>query len=88
MLTEAIKTIGSLTLIVSTDYQLAEYHGIRFVLPDMGYNLSSSNTILEWTGTINSLSSISEEAWAVDSKHFDQSSNTRSAELAVRCIGR
>ncbi len=70
------------------DYQLAEYHGIRFVLPDMGYNLSSSNTILEWTGTINSLSSISEEAWAVDSKHFDQSSNTRSAELAVRCIGR
>lgn len=70
------------------DYQLAEYHGIRFVLPDMGYNLTSSNTILEWTGTINSLSSVSEEAWAVDSKHFDQSSNTRSAELAVRCIGR
>ena len=69
------------------DYQIAEYHGIRFVLPDMGFARSIQNPLLEWTGTINSLSSISEEAWAVDSKEGDHINVIRSAELGVRCIG-
>lgn len=69
------------------DYQIAEYHGIRFVLPDMGFARSPSRSLSEWTATIYSLSGQSEDAWSIDSREGEHNNFMRSSELGVRCIG-
>lgn len=69
------------------DYEIAEYNGIRFVLPDMGV-ARSSGTQFEWTGTASSTST--DQAWVVESKTGSHSTLSRSENInvGVRCIGR
>lgn len=70
------------------DFEIAEYNGIRFVLPDYGFNRSATQPQKEWTGTISTVSAQSEEAWAIDSITGEHMSAHRSNVLGVRCIGR
>lgn len=66
------------------DYEVAEYNGIRFVLPDMG--TQRSIPLVEWTGTVNSANR--SEAWGVNSMDGAHRLINRSDLAGVRCIGR
>lgn len=68
------------------DYDIAEYNGIRFVLPDMGVNRGTTEYLAEWTATVSSESA--SEAWVVDSSTGAQTTLSRSGNAGVRCIGR
>lgn len=66
------------------DYEIAEYNGIRFVMPDMG--TQRSIPLVEWTGTINSANRA--EAWGINSMDGAHRTINRSDLAGVRCIGR
>lgn len=66
------------------DYEVAEYNGIRFVLPDMG--TQRNIPLVEWTGTINSANR--SEAWGVNSMDGSHRLINRTDLAGVRCIGR
>lgn len=67
------------------DYALANKHGLRFVLPDAG---PIGTEAKEWTATIVSNSSNRQNAIVFDSKTGTRSQQIRSANAAVRCVGR
>lgn len=63
------------------DYEVADYNGIRFVMPDM----STAGTV-EWTGTTRSTDLT--KAWVYDSRSGLSDVRTRTdATVVVRCIG-
>lgn len=64
------------------DYEIADYHGIRFILPDMGANGSGE----EWTGTLSSINTT--QAWTYSSTLGSHSSRSRTSGYSVRCVGR
>lgn len=66
------------------DYEVAEYNGIRFVMPDMG--TQRSIPLVEWTATVNSGNR--SEAWGINSMDGAHRSLNRSDLAGVRCIGR
>lgn len=66
------------------DYEVAEYNGIRFVMPDMG--TQRTVPLVEWTGTINSANRA--EAWGINSMDGAHRTINRSDLAGVRCIGR
>ncbi len=68
------------------DYEVAEYNGIRFVMPDMGKALPTSSQQFEWMGTINSADS--SKAWVFSSKLGKHAFLGRNLTAGVRCIGR
>lgn len=70
------------------DFETAEYNGIRFVLPDFGFSRLMDPPLQEWTGTISSVSTGTEEAWAINSLTGEHSTFHRSSLKGVRCIGR
>lgn len=64
------------------DYRIANYNGMRFVLPDMtGVNAND-----EWTATINSLDR--KKAWTFQSGSGQKLSKARNLKFSARCIGR
>ena len=71
------------------DYEIAEYHGIRLVLPDMGVSRNDADTFAEWTGTINS--AVTTEAFVFESRYGSHGSLNRKTSttdiVGVRCIG-
>lgn len=69
------------------DFEVAEYNGIRFVLPDIGKALSSTSTQYEWLGTIKKGTS-GAKAWVVSSKTGSHASLSLGFTAGVRCIGR
>lgn len=66
------------------DYEVAEYNGIRFVLPDMG--TQRGIPLVEWTATVNSANR--SEAWGINSMDGAHRVINRSDLAGVRCIGR
>jgi hypothetical protein len=68
------------------DYEVADYHGLRFVLPDYGVTRASSDSLYEWTATV--FSGDSSQAWQVRSRTGEQYIIDRSTNAGVRCIGR
>jgi len=68
------------------DYEVAEYNGIRFVMPDMGKALSTSSQQFEWMGTTNSADAT--KAWVFSSKLGKHAFLSRNLTAGVRCIGR
>lgn len=68
------------------DYEVAEYNGIRFVLPDMGKALAGNSSLFEWTATINN--SNKAEAWTFSTKLGNHKFINRGMTAGVRCIGR
>lgn len=66
------------------DYEIAEYNGIRFVMPDMGPNRTSA--LSEWTGTMNSQARA--EAWTFNSVDGSHRAINRTDIAGVRCLGR
>lgn len=68
------------------DYEVADYHGLRFVLPDYGVNRASNDSLYEWTATV--FSGDSSQAWQVRSRTGEQYIMDRSTNAGVRCIGR
>lgn len=64
------------------DYRIANYNGMRFVLPDM----SGANTNEEWTATVYSLDRA--KAWTFQSASGQKMYKNRGLKLAARCIGR
>lgn len=76
------------------DYEIAEYDGIRMVLPDMGGNLALSDIETEWTGTTHANWTGSSynysSAWTFNSRSGAHALSTRStsSNVGVRCIGR
>jgi hypothetical protein len=64
------------------DYEIADYHGIRFVMPDMG----SSGSGEEWTATISSANT--NNAWTYSSTVGSHSSRSRTNNFSARCVGR
>lgn len=66
------------------DYEVAEYNGIRFVMPDMG--TQRGIPLVEWTATINSANR--SEAWGINSMDGAHRVINRSDLAGVRCIGR
>lgn len=69
------------------DYEIGEYNGIRFVLPDMGVALKNKiGSFFEWTATVNSNNKA--EAWVVPAVLGGQVLLNRSNTARVRCIGR
>lgn len=68
------------------DFEVAEYNGIRFVLPDMGLARASGSNLNEWTATVNASSP--EQAWVVDSTTGAHALVNRFENAGVRCIGR
>jgi hypothetical protein len=53
------------------DYEVAEYNGIRFVLPDIGKALAANSTQAEWTATLYKVtvpSTSYDSAWTFSSK--------------------
>ncbi|MEY4617670.1 MAG: hypothetical protein RJB66_2630 [Pseudomonadota bacterium] len=69
------------------DFDVGEYNGMRFVLPDMGVALKGiPGTFYEWTATVSS--SNSREAWVVPSLLGGHGKIDRSMTARVRCIGR
>lgn len=63
------------------DYILANHHGIRFVMPDMG-----TATDEEWTATTSA--SNRKNAWTFSGKTGARQYKQRNNPAAVRCIGR
>lgn len=63
------------------DYILANHHGLRFVLPDIG-----TNTDEEWTATTSA--SNRKNAWTFSGKTGARQYKQRNNPAAVRCIGR
>lgn len=63
------------------DYILANHHGLRFVLPDIG---TSSDE--EWTSTTSA--SNRKNAWTFSGKTGSRQHKQRNNPAAVRCIGR
>lgn len=68
------------------DYEVGEYNGIRFVMPDMGVAMNSVGSFYEWTATINNSNKL--QAWVIPSKIGGQSLIDRSMTARARCIGR
>jgi hypothetical protein len=70
------------------DYELAERHGVRFVLPDMGPARGMVDGLYEWTGTL--YSGDTRKAWAFKSFNGNHAKilRTEISNLGVRCIGR
>jgi hypothetical protein len=66
------------------DYEVAEFNGIRFVLPDMG--TQRTVPLVEWTATVNSANRA--EAWGINSMDGAHRTINRSDLAGVRCIGR
>lgn len=66
------------------DYEVAEYNGIRFVLPDMG--TQRTIPLVEWTATVTSANR--SEAWGINSMDGANRIINRSDLAGVRCIGR
>lgn len=64
------------------DYEIADYHGLRFVMPDIGSNGVGE----EWTGTVNSTNVV--QAWTYSSVVGSHSSRSRGSGYSVRCVGR
>jgi hypothetical protein len=64
------------------DYEIADYQGIRFVLPDIGVNGVGE----EWTGTVSSINSAL--AWTYSSTLGNHMQRARSGNYSVRCVGR
>ena len=66
------------------DYQLAEIHGMRYVLPDF------SASQYEWTSTLVQGSANSQEAWAyfTDGGIMTKRMRSVTASMAGRCVGR
>lgn len=64
------------------DFEIAEYNGLRFVLPDAGVNGGRE----EWTATTSSSSS--QRAWTYNSSIGTHVARDRGTGFAVRCIGR
>lgn len=60
------------------DYLLANHHGLRFVLPDVGQE--------EWSATVSA--SDSSKAWIFDSTTGALQRRVRTASMGVRCVGR
>lgn len=69
------------------DFEVAEYNGIRFVLPDMGKALPASSTQYEWLATIKKGTSGS-KAWVFSSKTGSHATLSLGFTAGVRCIGR
>lgn len=67
------------------DYALANKHGLRFVLPDAGPIGSEAQ---EWTATTVSNSVNRQNAFLFNSRTGARSQQIRSANAAVRCVGR
>lgn len=63
------------------DYILANHHGLRFVLPDIG-----TSTDEEWTSTTSA--SNRKNAWTFSGKTGARQYKQRNNPAAVRCIGR
>ncbi|WP_409477460.1 hypothetical protein [Pseudobdellovibrio sp. HCB154] len=63
------------------DYILANHHGLRFVLPDIGVNTDE-----EWTATTSA--SNRKNAWTFSGKTGSRQYKQRNNPAAVRCIGR
>lgn len=63
------------------DYILANHHGLRFVLPDIG-----DTTDEEWTATTSA--SNRKNAWTFSGKTGSRQYKQRNNPAAVRCIGR
>lgn len=69
------------------DYEVAEYNGIRFVLPDMGAAIkATSGSFFEWTATTDSNNK--KQAWAIASIPGGHGLIDRSMTARARCIGR
>ncbi len=64
------------------DYRIANYDGMRFVLPDM----TGANANEEWTATVYSIDR--SKAWTFQSSNAQKSYKSRNLKLAVRCLGR
>ena len=64
------------------DYEIAEVHGIRFVMPDMG----SSATGQEWMAT--TYSTDKNKAWTFASNTGLHAVKNRDLTALVRCVGR
>lgn len=63
------------------DYILANHHGLRFVMPDIGVNTDE-----EWTATTSA--SNRKNAWTFSGKTGARQYKQRNNPAAVRCIGR
>jgi hypothetical protein len=63
------------------DYLLANHHGLRFVLPDIGVDTDE-----EWTATTSA--SNRKNAWTFSGKTGARQYKQRNNPAAVRCIGR
>ncbi len=64
------------------DYEVADVHGIRFVMPDMG----SNSTGQEWMATTYSFDK--QKAWTFSSDTGLHATKNRNQTALVRCVGR
>ncbi len=63
------------------DYEVADYNGIRYVMPDM-----SATGNVEWTGTTRATDLT--KAWVFDSRNGSTDVRTRTnSTIVVRCVG-
>lgn len=62
------------------DYIMANHHGLRFVLPDIG------DAGEEWTATVNA--NDRQQAWTFDGRTGSRQTRSRMYSFAVRCVGR
>ena len=63
------------------DYEVADYNGIRYVMPDMGIYGN-----VEWTGTTRATDLT--KSWVYDSRNGSTDIRLRSNDtIVVRCVG-